>query len=103
MKSATQHVIPIHNQLPIISINEESDQDTKRKFTYVNSVMSDDTFMNPFNNYSRSEEYHSCSDWDSDSSCRSIDSLRDDMVTFFDTPTRPNSQFILPGETEHGS
>ena len=105
VKTQDYHVVLVHEETPADTTNEESDIGPIRRFTQNNPVIPDDSFISPvrqFNReryaglenepdshisfYSSSEGYYSGSDWDTDSSWRSYDSLRDDLPTLFETP-----------------
>ena len=70
-----------------------------RQFDRENPAVPGEGFDSPISFYSSSEGYCSGSDWDTDSSRRSYDSMRDDLSTLFDAPIRSISQFLLPEET----
>ena len=67
-----------------------------RQFNQENLVIPNDIFHSPISSFNSSEGYCSGSDWNTDSSWRSYDSVRDDLPTLFETSIRSISQFILP-------
>ena len=94
------HVVLVHEQPLVDAINAENEQGVIRRFTTNNPVIPDDEFVSPvrrFNHedryspdynfgstmspYCSSGGYSSGSDWDTDSSWRSYDSMRDDLPT----------------------
>ena len=122
IKTEDLPVVLVHEQSLEIAISAENEQGVIRRFTTDNPGIPDDEFVSPvrpFNHegrhspdyifdspissYSSSEGYWSGSDWDTDSSWRSYDSMRDDLPTLFDTPTRSIFQFLLPDMTAHRS
>ena len=124
IKTQDQHVVLVHEEPPNDKTNVENENGTIRRLTQDNPVIPDDTFISPdrpylfdrekpavpedgfdspINFYSSSEGYCSGSDWDTDSSWWSYDSMRDDLSTLFDTPIRSISQFLLPEETAQRS
>ena len=115
-------MVLVHEELPIDNTNAENENGIKRRFTQDNPLLPDDAFISPvrgFNQenpvipedgfhspisfYNSSEGYYSGSDWDTDSSWRSYESMRDDLPTLFETPIRSISQFLLPEETAQRS
>ena len=117
-----QHVVLGHEEPPNDTTNGENENGIIRRFTQDNQVIPDDTFISPVRQfdrknpavpedgfdssisfYSSSEGCCSGSDWDTDSSWRSYDSMRDDLSTLFDTPIRSMSQVLLPEETAQRS
>ena len=103
VKTANQHVVLVHKQQPIDTTNVEDDQGTTRRITRDNPVIPDDVFLSHISSYSSSEGYCSGSDWDTDSTWRSYESMRDDLPNLFDTPISSISQFILPEATGYRS
>ena len=104
VKTADLHVVRVHEQPPIDTTNVENEQGTIiGRFTQDNPVIPDDVFLSPISSYSSSEGYCSGSDWDTDSTWRSYDSMRDNLPTLFETPIRSISQFSLPDETAQRS
>ena len=112
------HVVLVHEQPLVNTINAENEQGVIGRFTTDNPVIPDDEFVSlvrrlnqadrynpnyifnsPMSSYSSSEGYCSGSYWDTDSSWRSYDSTRDDLPALFETPIRSISQFLLPDET----
>ena len=112
----------VHEQPIVNATNAEIEQGIIPRFTTDNPVITDDefvslirrfnhadlyspdsTFSSPMSPYSSSEGYWTGSDWDTDSSWRSYDSMRDDLPTLFDTPIRSITQFLLPDGTAHRS
>ena len=122
IKTKDQHVVLVHEEPHNDTTNKESESGVIRRFTQDNPVIPDDALISPvrqFNQenpanpedgfhspisfYSSSEGYYSGSDWDTDSSWRSQDSMRDDLPTLFETPIRSISQFLLPETTAQRS
>ena len=122
IKTEDLHVVLVHEQQLENAINAESEQGVIRRFTTDNPVIPDDEFVSPIRRFnqtdqyspdyifdspmssisetdSSSEGYWSGSRWESSSSWRSYDSMRDDLTTLFDTPIRSISQFLLPEGT----
>ena len=96
-----QHVVLVREQSPIDTTNVENERGIKRRFSQDNPVIPDDIFLSPISSYSSAED--TVSDWDTHSTCRSYDSMRDDLPTLLETPIRSISHFILPDETAQGS
>ena len=122
IKTQDYHVVLVHEEAPAVTTNTESETGVIRRFTQDNPVIPEDTFVSPVrqfdreiyddpdNNvdspisfYSSSEGYYSGSDWETDSSWRSYNSLTDDLPTLFETPIRSISQFLLPEGTGYRS
>ena len=122
VKTEDLHVVLVHEQPLVNALNVENEQGVIRRFTTDNLVIPDDEFMSPIRRFnqedqnspdyfvdnpmssiseadSSSEGYWSGSSWESSSSWRSYDSMRDDLTTLFDTPIRSISQFLLPEGT----
>ena len=99
-KTANQHVALVHERHPINTINVEDAQGTIRRFTGDNPVIPGDVFQSPIRYYSSSEGYFSGNGWDTDSTWRSYDAMRDDLPTLFDTPIRSISPTRLSMEAD---
>ena len=122
IKTEELHVVLVHEQSLVNTINAENEQGVIRRFTTDNPVIPDDEFMSPIRRFNQADQYRpdyifdspmspisetdrssegywSGSSWESSSSWRSYDSLRDDLTTLFDTPIRSISQFLLPEGT----
>ena len=104
VKTQDQHVVLVHEEPPTDTTNAENEYGILGRFTQDNPVIpddafispdrrfnqkypvfSDDIFHSPISSYSSSEGYCSGSDWDTDSSWRSNDSMRDDLPTIRNT------------------
>ena len=122
IKTQDQHVLLVHEETPTDTTNAENENGVIRRFTQDNPENPDDAFISPVRQfdqgnpaipedgfhgpisfYSSSEGYYSGSNWDTDSSWRSYDSMRDDLPTLLETPIRLVSQFLLPEETAQRS
>ena len=115
------HVVLVHEETLADTTNTENETGVIRRFTQDNPVIPEDTFVSPVrqfdreiyddpdNNvdspisfYSSSEGYYSGSDWETDSSWRSYNSLTDDLPTLFETrfDQFPNFSFLRELGTE---
>ena len=122
IKTEDLHVVLVLEQPLENAINAENEQGVIRRFTTDNPVLPDGEFVSPIRRFNQGDQYSpdyifdspmssisetdsssegcwSGSSWESSSSWRSYDSMRDDLTTLFDTPIRSTSQFLLPEGT----
>ena len=109
IKTQDQHVVLVHEEPPTDTTNAENQNGITGRFTPDHPVIPDDAFISPvrqFNQenpviledgfhspisfYSSSDGHYSESDWDTNSSWRSHDSMRDDLPIpiLFESPIR---------------